>query len=117
MVKSSASEKAAGVLLTPDTSAEPTPGLKEFNSFSCFGITIKVFGKGVIGTITSPACGVTSSTATVSLGSSSPGIQADQTWTGSSFDLVSSITSSHPTTSLDGSATITFPSSRTMTCT
>lgn len=117
MVKSSASEKKPGILFTPDLSAEPTPGLKEFNQFSCFGITVKVFGKGIIGTISAPACGAASSTATLSFASSAAGVQADQTYTGSSFDLLSSLSSSHPTTSLDSTTTMTFPAARTMTCT
>jgi hypothetical protein len=114
---SSTATKAPGVLLTPDTSNEPTPGLKEFNNYSCFGITVRVFGKGVIGTISAPECGKASTTATLVFASSATGVQADQTWTGSSFDLTSNLTSSHPTTSFDGVTTLTFPAARTMTCT
>lgn len=114
---SSTATKTPGVLLTPDLSAEPTPGLKEFNNFVCFGITVKVFGKGVIGTVTSPTCGSSSTTAGLAFSSSATGVQAHQTYTGNSFDLLSNISSSHPTSSLDGSATLTFPSSQTLTCT
>jgi hypothetical protein len=106
-----------GVLLTPDLSNEPTPGLKEFNNFVCLGITVRVFGKGVIGTISAPACGVASSTSTLVFASSAAGVQADQAYTGSSFDLVSNLTSSHPTSSLDGTSTLTFPAARKMECT
>jgi hypothetical protein len=105
------------LLFTSDSSAEPTPGLKEFNKFVCFGITVRVFGKGVIGTISAPACGVASSTSTVMFGSSAAGVQADQSWTGGSYDLTTNLTSSHPTWSFDGTTTLTFPAARTKTCT
>src|SRR6476620_8493558 len=117
MVTSSASEKKAGVLFTPTTSVEPTPGLKQFVEISCLGISIKMFGKGMIGTISSPACGVASSTVTVVFSSSSTGHQEDKTYTGTTFDLQGTITESHPTYSLDATATITNANTRTRTCT
>jgi len=117
MVTSSASEKKAGVLFTPTQSAEPTPGLKQFVEISCLGISIKMFGKGMIGTISSPACGVASSTVTVVFSSSSTGHQEDKTYTGTTFDLQGTITESHPTYSLDATATITNANTRTRTCT
>jgi len=113
-----------GILLTPHTSVEPTPvsapGWKVFSEFECeggFGV-VKVFGKGSIGTITAPACGTASTTATLAYSSSATGVQQHQSWTGSPFDLKSTISpTSHPTASLDGTATMTFPAARTMTCT
>jgi hypothetical protein len=120
MVVSSASEKKPGVLLTPTGASEPTAGEgKQFNEFSCLGISIKVFGKGVIGTITAPACGVASSTATLSFTSveGKSGHQTHSTYTGNQFLLRSTITASHPNSSLDGTGTLTFPAARTMTCT
>jgi hypothetical protein len=104
-------------LYTPDLSSEPTPGLKEDFNFVCLGLTVKVFGKGVIGTISAPACGASSTTMTVVFASSAAGVQADQTWTGGSYDMFSNLTSSHPTTSRDGTVTTTFPAARFMNCT
>jgi hypothetical protein len=114
---SSTAEKKPGLLFTPDASVEPTSGLKEYNNAVCFGIPVKVFGKGMIGTVSAPACGVASTTSTLAFGSSAAGVQADQTWTGSSFDLVTNLTSSHPTWSFDGNTTMTFGAARTRTCT
>jgi hypothetical protein len=106
------------LLLTPDLSNEVTPKLKEFNNFVCLGLTVRVFGAGVIGTITAPECGKASTNYTVVFASSSAGEQADLLYTGTRFDLSSNISqTSHPTASLDGTATITFPAARTMTCT
>lgn len=109
-----------GVLLTP-TGTEPTPvsapGWKSLGEFSCTSLTIEVFGKGMLGTITAPACGVASSTATWTFASSATGVQEHQSWTGNPFDMKSTISSSHPTWSYDGSTTVTFPAARTMTCT
>lgn len=108
-----------GVLLTPDTSTEITPGLKEISNFSCLGTSIKVFGKGVIGTISAPECGKAATTATLTLASSATGVQADQTWTGGTYDLMQTATfeAAHVTSSLDGTVTAHFSTTRTMTCT
>lgn len=106
------------ILFTPTGSAEPTPGLKTLWEMSCFGFTEKIFGKGIIGTISTPGCGIASSTATVTFESSAPGSQADKTYTGNTFDLASTLsTTSHPTFSLDAQWSLTFPAARTMTCT
>lgn len=112
---SSTAEKKPGVLLTPDTSTDITPGLKEFGNFSCFGITVKVFGKGVIGTMS--GCGVANTEAIITFSASSAGGQIDKTYTGNTFDLQTSISSSHPTAGLDGGVVATYPAARTMTCT
>lgn len=124
MVNSTASTKDLGVLLTPDTpsSTELTPsgasaGKKFTGEFSCLGVSIKLYSNGVIGTITAPGCGVASNTVTLSFASSSQGHQNDKTWTGTTYDMISNIDSSHPTTSLDGTVTLTFPAAETMTCT
>jgi hypothetical protein len=112
-----AADKPA-ILLTPTGSAEPTPGLKTLWEMSCFGILEKIFGKGIIGTISAPGCGTASSTATVAFESIAQGSQADKTYTGTTFDLASTLsTASHPTFSLDASWSLVFPVMRTMTCT
>lgn len=107
-----------GTLFTPVSSAEPTVGLKTLWEMSCFGLAVKVFGKGLIATISAPACGVASSTSTLTFGSTAQtGHQEDKVWTGSSFDLTSTLTGSHPTFSLDASWTLTFFAPQTRTCT
>jgi hypothetical protein len=106
-----------GVLLTPDSlSSTETLGKKFITEFSCLGISTKVYGNGVIGTIHSPvpACGATASTWGLNFESSMSGHQKDQVWTGTSYDLISN---SHSTSSLDGTATLHFPAARTLTCT
>jgi hypothetical protein len=108
-----------GVLLTPSgASSTETAGKKVIAEFSCLGIVTTVYGNGVIGTIHSPvpACGATASTWGLNFESSLSGHQKDQVWTGTSYDLISS-GSTHPTASLDGTATLHFPSTRTLTCT
>jgi len=118
MVTSSASEKKAGVLFTPTTSVEPTPGLKQFTEFNCLGISIKLFGKGLIGTVISPDCGVASTTVSVGFESSESGHQKDRTYTGNTYDLQTNISAtSHPTASLDATVTLHTPASRTRNCT
>jgi hypothetical protein len=122
MVNSTASTKDPGILLTPDNpsnSTELTPsgvsaGKKFTGEFSCLGISIKLYSNGLIGTT---SCIFGSSTLVVSFASSSQGHQNDKTWTGTTYDMISNIDSSHPTTSLDGTVTLTFPSSETITCT
>jgi len=109
-----------GLLLTGKEANSATSAKgPQFAEFSCFGLTVKVFGPGVIGTISSPACGVASSTADLVFGSTAQtGHQEDMTYTGATYDLESTITGSHPTASLDGTALITFTSgAQTMTCT
>jgi hypothetical protein len=108
-----------GVLLTPSgASSTETLGKKFITEFSCIGISTKVYGNGVIGTIHSPvpACGATASTWGLNFESSSAGHQKDKFWTGTEYDLISN-GSSHPTSSLDGTATMHFPAARTLTCT
>lgn len=109
-----------GVLLTPSSSTELTAGTgkKFFVEFSCFIDSVKVYGNGVIGTIHSPdpSCGVASKTFGLLFESSQHGHQKDMEWTGESYDLIND-NSGHPTSSLDGTATLTFASSQTITCT
>lgn len=113
-----------GILLTPDTSVKPTESssdsslksLLQFAEGACVG---RIFGKGIIGTLSIPACGAAASTATMSFSSSAAGVPADQTWTGGSYNLrTSSLSASvHPTWSIDSASTVHFPAARTFTCT
>src|SRR6476620_5904040 len=108
-----------GVLLTPASSNEPTAGKgKQFTEFSCLGISIKVFGTGSIGTLSTSVCSAASTTSTLTFASTATsGHQEDITYTGGTFDLLSTITAKHPTSSLDGNATLTYPGARIATCT
>lgn len=108
-----------GILITPTSATEVTPGKKLFSEFNCFGLNTKVFGTGVIGTITTPGCGVASTTAGLSFTSSQAGHQKHLTWTGKTYDLEATTPggSVHTTASIDATATITFPAARSITCT
>ncbi|HYQ79790.1 MAG TPA: hypothetical protein VEP91_11845 [Solirubrobacterales bacterium] len=110
------SQNSAGILLTP-SSAEEVTGQKVFSEFSCSGVTVHTFGPGVIGTLSSTICGASITTATASFASTSAGHQTDKTYTGNTFDMSSDLTASHPTASLDGTATLNLAAARTVTCT
>ncbi|HYQ79791.1 MAG TPA: hypothetical protein VEP91_11850 [Solirubrobacterales bacterium] len=110
------SNGSAGILLTPIGPEEVT-GQKVFSEFSCSGFTVKTFGPGVIGTLSSTVCGSSTSTATLSFVSTSAGHQSDKSLTGGTFDLSSDLTKSHPTASLDGTATLNLSAARTFICT
>jgi hypothetical protein len=107
-----------GVLLTPDSSSiTETLGKKFLTEYSCLGISTKVYGNGVIGTIHSPvpACGATATTWGLNFESSAlAGHQKDKLWTGTEYDLISN---SHSTSSIDDTLTLHFPLARTLTCT
>jgi hypothetical protein len=77
-----------GVLITPG--ASNPEGKPHFATFICGGIAErKVTGNGVIGTITSPACGVASTTATLKFEqSANTGVQKHTTHTGVVYGLL-----------------------------
>jgi len=106
-----------GLLLTPEGVFEPTSGQKTLWEMSCLGFVERIFGRGLIGTISAPGCGVASSTGTVTFSSSSSGHQEDKTYTGITYDLASTLNGSHPTFSLNAVWSLAFPAARTMTCT
>jgi hypothetical protein len=96
-----------GVLITPGTG-------EHFATFICGGIAErKVTGNGVIGTITSPACGVASTTATLKFEQATTGVQKHNTHTGVTYGLKSN---GVPTT-LVAESRITFPVARSIVCT
>ena len=106
-----------GVLITP-VGAE-TEVMKHFSTFTCVGIKTVVEGTGIIGEITSPKCGVASNKATLKFASTSPGNQAwtQITTSGHKYDLTSTVFGATTTSSMDATATITFPQAETAECT
>jgi hypothetical protein len=107
------------VLLTPDSPSSSTElgGKKFLTEFSCFGVSTKVYGNGVIGTIHSPATpcdGVARSTYGVNFEKSAVGVQKHQVWTGTSYDL---IRDGGVTSALEGTATLHLAQARSLTCT
>jgi len=89
-----------------------------FASYTCggIGIGVTVNGNGIIGTFTAPACGGTSATATLSF-TQTAGVQNHKTYTGTTYNLTSTIIGSASETGMTFSATITFGGARTLICT
>jgi hypothetical protein len=108
------------LLLTQNgvSSTELTPGQKFVTEISCFGVSTKVYGKGSIATIHSPAnaCGATGSTWGINFEKSAHGVQKHQLWTGTAYDTITNA-ASHPTAALEGTSTMHFPVARTLICT
>src|SRR6476659_975763 len=92
-----------GILLTPNATTNV------FAHFKCLGIEKTVTGKGIIGTITAPACGVASKTATASFRKSSNGHHEHKLYTEETYDLHTN-SSGNPTASMDvpENTTLTF---------
>ena len=103
----------AGILLTP-----PFPTLICGSGLSERKLSIG--GNGVIGTVTSPACGASSKSLTVSF-TSTGGSQEHKLYTGTSYDLTNTTepSGSPVTAGITGSATMTFNdnTSRKLVCT
>ncbi|HST68381.1 MAG TPA: hypothetical protein VLI94_01840 [Solirubrobacterales bacterium] len=95
-----------------------TSNIGHFASFTCggIGIGVTVNGNGIIGTITAPACGGTSTTATLSF-TQAGGIQNHKTYTGVSYNLTSTILGSASESGMTAHATVTFGGARTLICT
>ena len=84
-----------------------------FVDFGCgiFIPTVQVRGNGVLGKITAPECGKKSNTATVKFEPTEKGsgIQKITSWTGTNYDLESSIgEGAYSTSAMEAEATITF---------
>jgi len=94
-----------GILITP----EDKEGEKIFTTFACFGVTTKVEGNGVIGTITSPDWTTPTTDATVVF-SQTEGTQDHLTTDTSSteYDLIANRGGSKETAAQSGAGTITF---------
>jgi hypothetical protein len=105
------------------TLANDQPGIlitslnNHFASFTCAGFTVNVNGNGILGTITSPACGGSSTTATLNFKPSTSGHQQHTTITGVNYGLTWSGLGSLSSLSIEASTTLTFLASRTLTCT
>jgi hypothetical protein len=101
-----------GILITPGP-------IGHVASYVCFGlINVVMNGNGILGTITSPACGSTSNKATLRFEQSIPGHQKHNTYTGVNYGFTTSLSGGAAVpTSLNAAATITFPANRTLTCT
>jgi hypothetical protein len=110
LVTTSTSKPA--IVLTPVTT-----------TITCIGFSrVEVTGKGVIGTITSPACGSTSSELSVSFETEGP-LQRHTEYTGIRYDLSADTensaggTSNTSTAALSGSATLKSATEGTLECT
>lgn len=82
-------------------------------SYTCAGINQNLGGNGILATITSPGCGVASTTATAVFKSKGHGVQEHTTYTGSKY----SFTKGGENLAMDMTTTITFPLGRTIACT
>ena len=87
-----------------------------FATYRCGGITINVNGTGILGTITSPACGGTSSNAVLSF-SQTAGVQNHKSYTGATYNLTSTILGSTVESGMTATAAIGFGGARTLICT
>jgi hypothetical protein len=85
-----------------------TSNAGHFATYECAGAEVKVNGTGILGEITKPACGGKSTEATLSFSSPSAGTQKHTTWTGTTYDLESTVFGVKATSSLDLTATIKF---------
>jgi hypothetical protein len=91
-----------------------------FATYRCGGITVKVTGNGILGTITAPKCGQASNTATLSF-TGAKGVQTHQIYTNTKYTLESELisVSAKSQSAMNAHATITFPvgASPTLICT
>ena len=104
-----------------------TPGANEhFATFVCFGITTVVKGNGILGEITAPKCGESSTSATLSFARATSGgtpVAGHQKWTqvttsGTTYGLNASVGGGAASpASMEGSGTVTFGNEVTMDCT
>jgi hypothetical protein len=97
-----------GVLVTPST------GTTHFATFTCGFITTKVEGNGVIGTITSPECGKSSTSATISFKATSHGQQEHKKIAGT--ETIYDLNSGGNTAAQEAHGTITMGTSTTLEC-
>lgn len=93
-----------------------TPNGGHFATFKCPLIgEVTIGGNGLIGTITSPKCGETSSQATIQFSSSSTGVQTHKTVVGTTTEY--SLSSGSGAASEDMSMLITLGETRLLECT
>ena len=112
-----------GILITPSAvTGSPTAGYGPYATYTCASglIKVEVFGNGVLGTVTSPACGGEASKVTMSFKKSANGVQEHLSYTGTTYDLVSKTNgASHVTAAMEGEggATFTDGTNRRVQCT
>ena len=100
-----------GILVTPNSG--------HFATFVCAGNTVVVGGTGVIGDISSPKCGETSTTSTLKFEASGVGVQkyTQEETTGTKYDQTSSKNGGAPeTASQEAEGKVTFNQAATITC-
>jgi outer membrane protein W len=85
-----------------------TSNAGHFATFECAGATVSVTGPGILGELTKPKCGEKSVEATLSFAHEKTGTQKHTTWTGTKYDLESTIFGVKATSALDLTATIKF---------
>jgi hypothetical protein len=100
-----ANPRKPGILITPNG--------PDFATFECAGIPVIVAGNGVLGELTSPACGASSNAVTVNFG-----LWTQITTTGTVYGLTTKVggAAAGPAT-LTGGWTITFANNSTVNCT
>jgi hypothetical protein len=98
-----------GILVTPNA------GTGQFATFTCGFLGFTVKGNGLIGTITKPACGSSSTEATVEFSSSSTGVQTHKTVVGTETEY--SLENLGSAASEDAEGTITLGTSSKLECT
>lgn len=96
-----------GILLTPNAET----GIVA--SFSCGALPFTVEGNGLLATVTAPACGASSSTATWKFRTTSHGMPEHTLYTGTIYNWKRGAES----IALSMDATVTFPAARKPTCT
>jgi hypothetical protein len=100
-----------GILITPSADGA-------FVHIKCPTYERTLTGTGIIGTITAPSCGVSSTTLTLKIRKLSTGHQEHKIYTGVSYDLHTDGAGS-PTASMDvpGDIVLHFPTARKIECT
>lgn len=117
-VKAGEDPHVPGVLITK-------PAAAPFAKFSCSIFSFEVLGNGIIGTITSPACGASANQAVISFASTEPGMSKHKkvvakdpvvpatTFTTEQYNL----TQAGSEAAMDATGTVTFSESTKLECT
>lgn len=105
--------KSPGVLVTPNAGGAGN----HFATFTCAGglVTVNVTGNGVLGTITAPACGTSSATATIKFEQSANGVQKHKTLEGTATEY--SLMKGAETAAQSAHGTLTLGSESQLVCT
>jgi hypothetical protein len=101
--------RGAGILVTPNAATG------QFATFTCGFLGFTVKGNGLVGTITAPACGGSSTSVTVSFSSSATGVQTHKTVVNTETEY--SLENLGSKASEDAHGTITLGTAATTNCT